>query len=46
MDALSSNQQAPSLPPPQVNRKVIMIQGENSKLNGELIGVPIGLTAV
>jgi hypothetical protein len=44
MDALSSNQQAPSPPPPQVNRKVI--QGENSKLNGELIGVPIGLTAV
>ena len=44
MDALSSNQQAPSLPPPQVNRKVI--QGENSELNGELIGVPIGLTAV
>ena len=44
MDVHPSNQQAPSLPPPQVNRKVI--QGENSKLNGELIGVPIGLTAV
>ena len=44
MDALPSNQQAPSPPPPQVNRKVI--QGESCRLNGELIGVPTGLTAV
>ena len=44
MDALSSNQQEPSLPPPQVNRKVI--QGESCKLNGELKGDPIGFTAI
>ena len=44
MDALSSNQQAPSPPPPQVNLKVI--QEESCRLNGELIGVPTGSTAV